>query len=567
MKLTKEQINSIPFQYANDVLSGNIITGRYVKLAVERFFRWIDESPESGYTLNHGYGMHIIKFFEKFLIHTKGKTAGQSFVLSPFQQFTLYNVFGWIDKNGNRRVREVYEKMAKKNGKTAVMAGVGLYGMVFDQEAEAEIYVGATKEDQARLCVNQAKSFVEINSLLKLEGFNVYQKGVKFIPTNSFMVPLGGDSKTQDGMNAHIGIIDEYHAHKDDSIKENIESSMASRRQPLLYHITTAGFNPYGVCANYENMCKDILDGTMDNDRLFIMIHDLDENDDWEDPKNWIKANPNLGITVSEEFLKQEFLKAKNQTSKITNFKTKHLNMWVDAPSVWIPDEVWMQGAKPVKVENFTKFGGYAGLDLSSTTDITAFVMLSEPDEEGIRDIIPFFFIPKKTIDRRSKEDGVPYRDWANKGLIIATEGGTVDYNIVVKTVAENIKKHNIKRVELDKWNATGVSQKFEEYGIEHSFFSQAISVINGPTKEFERLATDGKLRHGGNPVLRWMLSGAVIVQDPNENIKVHKGKSHQGRKRVDGIIATIMALGGSMSSDDDSNESVYNDPNVEVYF
>ena len=168
--------------------------------------------------------------------------------------------------------------------------------------------------------------------------------------------------------------------------------------------------------------------------------------------------------------------------------------MWVDAPSVWISDEVWQKGNKPVLLEKFDKYGSYAGLDLSSTTDITAFVIVSNTDEEGYRYIVPFFFIPKTTIDRRSKEDKVPNRDWAEQGLIIATEGSRVDYNEVVKTVSASMKKYNIDRVELDKWNATGVSQKFEELGVKHSFFSQAISVINGPTKEFEGLAVEGKL-------------------------------------------------------------------------
>ena len=562
MKITEEQKKSIPFQYANNVLSGKIITGKYVRKAVERFFQWVDDAPDSGYYLNHSYGMHIIDFFHNFLVHTKGKKAGEPFVLSPYQQFTLYNLFGWVDDKGNRRINEVYEKVAKKNGKTAVMAGLGLYALLFDNEAEPEIYVGATKEDQAKICVRQAQSFVEKTILGR--KLRVYQKGVKY--NGGFMVPLGGDSKTQDGMNAHIGIIDEYHAHKDDSIKENIESSMASRVQPILYHITTAGFNPYGVCANYEVMCKDVLDGKLKNDNLFVMIHDLDDDDDWEDERNWVKANPNLGESVSIDFLKKEFLKAKNQPSKIPNFKTKHLNMWVDAPSVWIDDKVWMENALPVNIENFSENGSYAGLDLSSTTDITAFVVVSNPDDDGYRDVLPFFFIPKDTIDRRSKEDGVPYRAWADAGLIIATEGSTVDYDVVVNVVVENVKKYRVERVELDKWNAQGVSSKFEEYDVPHSYFSQAISVINAPTKEFERLVYDKKLRHGGNPVLRWMMSGAVVVQDPNENIKVHKGKSHAGRKRVDGIIATIMAIGGSMS-DDDTNESAYNNPDVEIYF
>jgi phage terminase large subunit-like protein len=196
-------INSIPFQYARDVQSGKIVTGKWIKLAVERFYQWIDESPESGYHLNHNYGMIMIDFFEKHLIHTVGKSAGKPFILSPYQQFTIYNVFGWIDKNGNRRIREVYDTQAKKGGKTAVMAGLALGVMALDGEAGAQVYVGATKEDQARICVRQAKAFVNWTNLN--QEFNVFQKGVKLKKDEqTFIMPLGGDSKTHDGIEINL---------------------------------------------------------------------------------------------------------------------------------------------------------------------------------------------------------------------------------------------------------------------------------------------------------------------------------------------------------------------------
>lgn len=568
MKITDQQYNSVPFKYARGVMDGTIITGKRIRQAVERFYQWIETADQDGYYINHSKGMHIIKFFPEFLTHTVGVKSGQPFELSPYQQFTLYNIFGWVRKTEKgkeiRRIRNVYEKIAKKNGKTAVMAGVGLYCMSFDGESGAQIYVGATKEEQAKICFEQAEQFINKSEKLRTIGFKSYQKHIQFNLLNSKLRPLGGDSKTQDGINTHLAIIDEYHAHADDSVKENLESSMAARIQPLIYHITTAGFNTSSVCKNYERMCETVLDGILIDDSLFIMMHDIDEGDDWESVETWKKSNPNLGESVTLDFLNGEYQKVLNQPSKSPNFKTKHLNMWVDAPSVWISDEVWMKCNSPVVLENFKKNGSILAIDLSSRTDITAEIYLSEPDEEGIRDVLPFFYCPKETVDKRSKEDRVPYRYWVESGYMTATDGNVIDYTEIFNHVVQNKTILGMKNVELDQWNAQQMANNFQEVGIDYHFFSQAISVISEPTKQFQTLVLSGKIRHGGNPVLRWMLSGCVVIQDPNENIKVHKGKSHMGKKRVDGIIATIMALGGSMSTKIDSNESAYNDPNNE---
>jgi phage terminase large subunit-like protein len=410
--------------------------------------------------------------------------------------------------------------------------------------------------------------------LLQTIGYKVYQKEIKFLPKSAFMRPLGGDSKTQDGINSHLTIIDEYHAHKDDSVKENLESSSASRLQPITYTITTAGTNVHGVCKNFEDSCINILEGVAEDDTFLIMIHDLDENDDWQDPKNWIKANPNLGTTVTLDFLQKEFKKTENQPSKIPNFQTKHLNMWVDAPTVWVESKYWDACMQPIKYENFVRLGNCGALDLSSTTDLTAFADISEPDEEGFRDLDVWFFCPLDTIEKRSKEDRVPYKYWSNlkrenakdasDTYLIATPGNMVDYNIVFNKVVEITSERKTNHVEYDRKFSAGLITPLQEAGIELSPFTQTLMNYTSPTKEFERLLRSGKLRAGKNPILKWMLSGCVPIFDTNENVRLDKAKS---TKRIDGIIASIMALAGTLSEEKENKDSKYNDPTIEITF
>ena len=577
MQIPAEIQKTVPFKYAADVKSGKIVTGLRIKQAIDRFYNLIETAEAKGYWLDHKKGFAVIRFFEKFLKHTKGKSAGKPFLLSPYQQFTLYNIYAWQTTNENgetiRLIRNVYEKVAKKNGKTAVEAGDGLFSMSFDNEQGAEVYVGATKEEQAKLCFNQASEFIKNSSLLYKLGFRVYQKEIKFLPTSSFMKPLGGVSKTQDGIDSHKTIIEEYHAHKDDSVKENLESSSASRKQPITKTITTAGTNVHGVCKNFEDSCINILEGVAEDDTFLIMIHDLDEGDNWEDENLWCKANPNLGVTVSMDFLRKEYLKAKNQPSKAPNFKTKHLNMWVDAPSEWIPSKYWNKCMRPIVEENFKTLKNWGALDLSSTTDLTAFAAITEPDAAGIRDLKLWFFCPEDTIEKRSKEDRVPYKHWSklkrenavddDDTYLIATPGNYVDYGIMFPIVAKQCIANATEWVEYDRKFMSGLIHLFQEENIELSPFTQTLMNYSAPTKEFERLVLAGKLRVGKNPILKWMLSGCVPIYDTNENVRIDKSRS---TKRIDGIIASIMALAGSLTIKEEKG-SVYNDPSKEITF
>lgn len=571
MTPTPEMLSSIPFQYAADVRSGKLTCGPWIKLAVKRFFTWITTAEQDGYILDHAKGMHVINWIPKYCQHTKGPLAKarMPFELSPYQQFTVYNIFAWVHaETGLRRINFVYEAVARKNGKTTQLAAIGLYCESMDNEEGPEIYVGATKEAQAKTLWEQAYSFVEKSLMLRTLGFRNTQREIRFNHTSGVFRFLGGDSKTLDGLNPSVGFIDEYHAHKDDSVREVIESAMGARDNPLVYIITTAGFNLKSACKLAEDSYKDTLKGLNKDDHTLIMIHQLDETDDWEDETNWVKANPNMEYnTTLLDFMRREYIKAQNQPSKIPNFKTKSLNMWVDGQNVWIPSEIWKNNdinknipaksnkRKEIPLPKFEQFGSYAALDLSTTTDITAFVILSEPDDDGNRFLKTFLFCPEETIDKRSKEDKVPYRYWCDAGFLIATPGDVVDYDVIEDYVKHNFKKYNVNRVEIDRWNATSITNHLVEEGFEVSYFSQTISNYSHPTKVFEKLVYEGKIIHEGNPVMEWMLSGCVQIVDHNENVRISKGKSQANGKRIDGIIAAIMALGGSLSPKEETSK------------
>lgn len=570
MEITPKMKNSVPFQYAQEVLDGKLNTGNWIKLAAQRFFNWIETADQDGYVLDHNQGMFAINFFPKFLTHTKGPMAKSKtpFELSPYQQFTIYNIFAWVNSETKlRRINFVYEAVARKNGKTTQLAGLGLYCQALDGEEGPEIYVGATKEAQAKTLWEQAFAFVEKSLLLRTLGFRNTQREIRFSHTSGVFRFLGGDSKTLDGLNPSLALVDEYHAHKDDSVREVLESAMGARDNPLVYIITTAGFNLKSACKLAEDSYKDILLGLNEDNHTLIMIHQMDADDDWEDESNWEKANPNVQFNSTlMDFMRREFIKAKNQPSKIPNFKTKSLNMWVDGDNVWIPSDIWKKNdinferdrklpRLEVDIAKFKKFGGYAGLDLSTTTDLTCFAAVSEPDENMERFLKFLIFCPEDTIDKRSKEDSVPYRYWCDAGFIIATPGNVVDYDIVEDYVRKHYYEWNINRIERDRWNSNSMVNHFVEEGIEVSDFSQTISNFSHPTKMFEKLCYEGKIKHDGNPCVEWALSGCVTIEDHNENIRISKGKSHANGKRIDPIIAAIMALGGSLSPKEEQSK------------
>ncbi len=554
-------------------------------MAATRFMNLAE--TDNGYFLDHANGLHAIQFYPTFLKHTSGPLAGTPFRLMPHQQFGIYQLFGMkkFNEMGEpvRLIRNVYEKVARKNGKSATLAGIGLYCQSFDGEFGPEIYVGATKKEQAKIIWEQAEHFIRTSTKLRKIGFTTTQTEIRFPRTLGKFKAVSKEAKNLDGLKPSVALIDEYHAHATDDVREVLESGMGSRKQPILYMITTAGFNLSGVCRNFEEVCVDILKEIKRDDATLVLIHDLDDDDDWEDPGNWAKANPNLGKSVYMDFLMGEYTKAKNQPSKAPNFKTKHLNMWVDGYSTRIPDGEWMQNTDKPKLENFIKYGCCGGMDLSSKKDLSSYVLVSNPDPDGIIDVLPFNFCPLDTLRERSKEDRVPYQYWSTLPLLDyvdfgkqleekysylkeykvlnGTPGNEIDYDYIFGTIMETFWTHAVKWIEYDKYKSTELVQRLVKHDVEMHIFYQSVGEYSNPTSLFETKSRAGKIRHGGNPLLRWCISNIMPYINNNEDVRYIK--KHE-KKRVDPIQSIIMAIGGNIT-EDNKDESVYNDPDREI--
>lgn len=515
---------------------------KYTRLACERHLRDLEHGPARGLYFDEKAAGIAVKFF-LLLTHNKGRWAGQPMVLEVWQQFYIACIFGWKRADGTRRFRESYLEVARKNGKSTLGSGVCLLLLVLDGEAGAEIYTAATKKEQARIVFGDAQNMVRKSSAL-LRKVKVQQHSI-FVPsTLSKMVPMAADSKTEDGLNPHGIYIDEYHAHPDNGLYSVLKSATGARAQPLLSIITTAGFNRLGPCAQLRKSLAGLLEGKYTDDSYFALIYSLDEEDDWNDETTWAKANPNLNVSVGLDYLREQHLAAVRLPSQQVNFKTKHLNIWTDSAVTWMPSEVWMlgnHGTPPLELAGRKCWGG---LDLASTRDITALVLLF-PKENGAFDALCWFWIPEDTVDVRSEKDGVPYRQWVDEGLIIATPGNVTDYNFLKAQVQELCELYLVQMIDYDRYNASQTIIDLTAEGVPMQPFGQGFISMNAPTKELEKLALGGKVHHYGNPVLAWMYGNIEIQRDAADNIKINKGKS---KEKVDGMVALVEALGGYMT-------------------
>jgi phage terminase large subunit-like protein len=525
--------------YINDILSGKILSGEYIKLAVNRHLKDLgrQNTPDFPYYFDENEGQRWIRFAHK-CFHWKGEVAKTRFELEPHQQFYFILLFGWQRVSGGRRFRTSYKEVARKNGKTSECAVKALGHLFLDDENGAQAYIAATKEDQARIGFRDVQEIIKASPALRKH----YQSFVKSIVyKSSFIKPLGSDSNTQDGFDPSYGIIDEYHAHPTSGMLNVLESGMGARKQPLIDIITTAGFNRESPC--YTEVRKtsiEVLKGIKNDESHLALIYTLDEGDDWEDEKVWIKSNPNLGVSVRLEFLKDRYLKAKNEGgSKEVDFKTKNLNIWTDTQDVWIQDDKWMDcNLGPIDIPSGAEC--YAALDLASTRDICALVLLF-PDPHRV---VPFFFVPELTAKERVKKDGVNYDRWIREGYIIETPGNVTDYGFIKSKVMELAEMYDLKSLAYDRWNSSQLIIDLTSEGIECFPIGQGFASMSSPTKELEKLVAGQGLNHAGNPVLRWMCSNILLMTDPAGNIKINKAKSSE---KVDGMVALVMALGNYM--------------------
>lgn len=544
--------------YAEKVLSGEIIAGELVKLACQRHMDNLRDSQLAVSTFEYYFddlaADHAINFY-RYLKHSKGKWARRSFELEPWQKFIVGSLFGWLHKVTQlRRFRTAYDEIARKNGKSTLAAGIGNYLTIADDEYGAEVFAAATKRDQAKITFNEASRMVKASPDL-LQVTRVYKNNMVVIETGSKFEPLGADSNTMDGLNVHGALIDEYHAHKTSALYDVIESGTSAREQPLIFVITTAGFNMHGPCYQLREYAIKVLRGIQTDETFFSFIAAIDDEDDPFDESVWPKANPNLSISKDLAYMRKQANKAKQMASAYVNFLIKDLNRWVNAVVKWMPVARWDASAGVVIPDELKDRKCYGGLDLSSKTDITAFALLFPPEDEGgDYQLLVYFWMPEETDFReREEKDGVPYRQWIKDGLIMTTPGNVIDYRYIRKTINELAKEYQIKEIAFDPWNATQISLELADDGFEMVEMGQGLRNLSEATKELEALVISKRFHHGGNLVLRWMADNVVIRMDPNENIAPDKKKS---TARIDGIAATINALCRAIT--DRTKESVY---------
>jgi len=528
----REQLRALPLR-----------VGRYTWLACERHLLDLEQGHARGLWFDEKRAGIAVKFFS-LLTHNKGQWAGKPLTLEPWQQFFIACLFGWKRANGTRRFRESYLEVARKNGKSTVGSGVCLELLVLDGEPGAEVYTAATKKEQARIVFGDAQNMARKSTAL-LKKVKVQQHAIMVASTLSTMKPMSSDSKTEDGLNPHGIYIDEYHAHENDGLYSVLKSATGARTQPLLSIITTAGFNRLGPCAQLRKSLASLLEGHHHDDSYFVLIYSLDEkDDDWNDETCWQKANPNLGVSVGLDYLREQHQAAVRLPSQQVNFKTKHLNLWTDASSVWIPNELWMQGAHGTPVAELVGRKAWGGLDLASVRDITALVFVFPTDAGGF-DVLCWFWVPEESVDERTKRDGVPYRQWVDEGYLLTTPGNVTDYNFIKAQVQELCEQYLVQMIEYDRFNASQMVIDLTEAGVPMQPFGQGFVSMNAPTKELEKLVLDGKIHHYGHPVLAWMMGNVEIQRDAADNMKINKGKS---KEKVDGAVALVEALGGYMS-------------------
>ncbi len=536
--------------YIADVLAGRITVCTWVRRAVERHASDLKRQNTAGfpYFFDDQAAMRYIRFVQDQR-HTKGEWAKQrlKLTLEPWQQFIVWSLFGWKRSDTKtRRFRKAYVEVARKNAKTTLAAALANACFFIDGEEGAEVYFCATKRDQAKICWTDAHLQIQKNPVLR-DMTTTYKMSstVTKNGSSSIMRPIGQDSDTEDGLSPSFVVIDEYHAHKSAGLLNVMQNGMGARSQPLLFVITTAGFDKNSPCYQEERtMVCGILDGSITPapDDVFGIIYTLDEDDDWTDEKVWVKANPNLGVSVYPEHLRSQVREALASPQKQNDVLTKNFNIWTQAVSRWITSEAWDECA----FEEFPLEGRLCAgaFDLSSTTDISAWVLCFPPQDFDKKFTLKCqFYLPADNLRERERRDKVPYQLWADQGFLTLTPGNVIDYAYIEAQILKDAETYDLRDTAGDPYNAKQTILRLQDAGIPWSAFGQGYLSMSGPAKDFEKRVLNQEINHLNNPVLRWMVSCTEVINDHAGNIKPVKPDQRYTGKRIDGVVASIMAL------------------------
>lgn len=565
-------------QYALDVLDGAIPANRWIRLACKRHIDDLKASAKKNnpYFFDEKAADHVISFYPTFLEFYEGGFVGQPFVLTPIQAFIVGSIFGWKRKaDGFRRFRTAYIELSKGQGKTPLAAGIGLYCLCFDDEPGAEIYSSAVTKEQAGITFRDAKIFAENSEDLR-DMLQIDKHNIAYIEENGFFRPLSSEKRGLDGKRPHVSIIDEIHEHPTDIVVRKMSAGMKGRRQALQFEITNSGYDRHSICYQHHEYSEKVLEGTITAGDWFCVMSGLDvcpacaaegktipqdgckKCDDWRDEKVWEKANPNLRYLGAPfmDYLRRQVDEAKAMPAMENIVKRLNFCIWTESITKWIPTDLWNACAFPVSVEHLKGRSCYGGLDLSSNTDLTAWVLVFPPEEEGGRyEVLCRFFLPQDNMRERVHRDKVPYDVWVRQGHITLTPGNLIDYAFILSQVEQDAVDYRIEELAFDRWGSQKITTDLQEIGFEIKTenskaessgmtlvqFGQGYASMSAPTKEVDTMVRGKQLAHGGNPVLAWMVSNVAIKTDPAGNIKPDKEKSTE---RIDGAVALIMAVG-----------------------
>jgi phage terminase large subunit-like protein len=496
--------------------------------------------------------------FIQALRHTKGSWAGKPFELIDWQERIIRDLFGVLKPNGYRQFNTAYVEIPKKMGKSELAAAVALFLTCADHEERAEVYGCAADRQQASIVFEVAADMVRMcPALSKRVKLLASTKRLIYLPTNSFYQVLSAEAYSKHGFNIHGVVFDELHTQPNRKLFDVMtKGSGDARMQPLYFLITTAGTDTQSICYETHQKALDILEGHKHDPTFYPVIYGAAEEDDWTDPKVWKKANPSLGITVGLDKVKAACESAKQNPAEENSFRQLRLNQWVKQSVRWMPMMKWDACAFPVDAKRLEGRTCYGGLDLSSTTDITAFVLVFPPDSEDDKyEILPYFWIPEDNIDLRVRRDHVNYDLWEKQGHLMTTEGNVVHYGFIERFIDELGAKYHIREIAFDRWGAVQMTQNLEGLGFTVVPFGQGFRDMSPPTKELMKLTLEGRIAHGGHPVLRWMMDNIYIRTDPAGNIKPDKEKSTE---KIDGAVAAIMALDRALRHGGEPGGSVY---------
>lgn len=539
-------------QYAKDVISGKVTACHWVKLAAERFLSDLakQKSKSFAYYFDEEEAQQAIDFFPIFLRHFQGDLIGEPFFLEPWEQFIIANIYGWKrKKDGLRRFRKVYISIARKNGKSLLAVGVGIKGLALDGEGGPRIVCAATKRAQARLVWDIAALTIEANPEFVEEfGVNISKSlnttRIALVGTAADFIPLGQDSKTEDGHNIHVGIVDEYHEHPDDKMVGVIRTGMGARTQPLLFIITTAGFSIRSPAYDEETYLKHVLDGVVHDDSYFGMIFTLDDEDDWRDPSVWIKSNPNLGVGKNVEQIADLITEAEHKPETKHYLLTKELNVWTQALSAWIEWNTWRTNNAGVIDEMV--LGGrpcWAALDCSMKLDHTVVTYAFPPAETDDRwRYVHRIWVPAEDLGEAAIRDNADYERWQAEGWI-QHPGITINRKDVEAQIRNDMELFNVRELAYDRYgDGQPIALDLEESGMPVVMFPQSAKEFTAPTNEFERLILASCQEHGSHPVMDYYILCSHIYEGPNDTRKPVKHRQGDQTSRIDGVITSIMA-------------------------